>query len=224
MRVALLGSGKTGGRVAELHEPTSVFNSSNPPTPEALKGHDVAISFLPGPPFVGYVDMLIDSRLPVVTGSTGIDTGRLDSRLAEAGLRWIWASNFSLGMELVRQAIGILAQADGLFEDYRISIHDIHHEHKRDAPSGTALSWRDWLGGVRPEVRMISDRRGDAVGFHELSLSTESETIRLSHEALDRSLFAKGALRAAHRLIENPTALRAGLNHFSDILERGERQ
>ena len=72
----------------------------------------------------------------------------------------------------------------------------------RDGPSGTALSWERWLG--QPAI-IRSERRGDVVGTHTLTLKTEYETITLQHEAKNRSLFASGAIRALHWLLEYPS-------------------
>ena len=75
MKIALLGKGKTGGKVLEILQeqkiPHTVFDSKNIPTLEKLKGHDVIISFFSGEVFGDYVPLLIESRIPVVTGSTG---------------------------------------------------------------------------------------------------------------------------------------------------------
>ena len=73
MKIALLGAGKTGGKVSELHENTVIFNQSNKLTLEKLTECDVVVSFLPGDAFVEYIDVLIESKLRVVTGSTGFD-------------------------------------------------------------------------------------------------------------------------------------------------------
>lgn len=221
MNVALLGPGRTGKHVAKLHAPTTAFHSARRPTPEGLKGHDVVISFLPGAAFLEYAPMLVASRLPVVVGSTGVPLQELDDRLKEARVRWAWSANFALGMQLARRLVSAAALADALFGDYRVSIRDTHHKHKRDAPSGTALSWKEWLGEIRAEVEMTSVRAGDVVGRHELVISTEHETLAVSHEALDRSVFAAGALRAAQLLLDAAGQLEAGLHNASDLVISG---
>ena len=71
MKIALLGAGKTGSKVADLHAKTVVFNSTNTPTIDKIKECDIVISFLAGDIFLKYLDLLVESRLPVVTGSTG---------------------------------------------------------------------------------------------------------------------------------------------------------
>lgn len=215
MKVALLGSGKTGGRVAELLESApTIFSSSNPPTVEKLEGHDVIISFLPGEAFFEYIPMLVETGLPVVTGSTGFEwPSDLQEKLQKLNTRWLYASNFSLGMNLVHQMINTLSKASKLFEDASFNMHEVHHTKKLDAPSGTALSWRDWLG---QKVEITHERVGDVVGDHKIILNTANERITLQHEALDRRIFAAGAIWAAKKIL-NDSSIESGLHNFQDI-------
>lgn len=219
MKIALLGKGKTGGKVQELLVAKNmfhtVFDSTNKPTLENLKGHDVIICFLAGNVFETYIDMIVDSKIPVICGSTGIQLSeKIHQTLVENKTKWIYATNFSLGMNLVQQMIKIMEKASKLFSQYKFSIHEVHHTKKLDAPSGTALSWKEWLNH---EVNITSDRIGDVVGIHELTLSTPYEKISVKHEALNRSIFAEGALFAA-QLITTNTNIPDGLNLFQDII------
>lgn len=224
MNIALLGSGKTGSEVvnAASRRPdchVTVFNSSHPAALPTLAGHDVVISFLPGDAFLAHIPLLIDSRLPVVCGSTGFTfpggTDAFSQRLRDADLRWIYASNFSLGMHLVRELLPILALAPGLMPDVSYGMRETHHIHKKDAPSGTALSWRADLGR---DVDIASERVGDVVGDHELVLTTGTERITLRHEALNRRIFAEGALQAADWVL-NPAIVREpGLHAFHQVI------
>jgi len=207
MKIALLGNGKTGSHVLSLaqNEPATsatVFNRGNPPERNALAGHDIAISFFPGDAFLRYIPELIASRVPVVTGSTGFEwpEGRdaFSDRLRQEGLVWVHANNFSLGMNLMREMIRILSKSGELYEDCRFSLHEVHHTRKKDAPSGTALSWKQWLGHP---VDITSERTGDVIGEHALTLDTPFERIAISHSALDRRIFASGALWTARQVL-----------------------
>ena len=218
--MALIGAGKTGGHVRKLHDPVEVFNSKRPPTLDSLKFCDVIISFLTGPVFESYIPLFIESGLPLVIGSTGIEfRSELERELEEKKLKWVWASNFSLGMNLVHEMILTLGKTNKLFKDYSFKIHEVHHVNKRDAPSGTALSWKKWLGSCGEKASVTYKREDDVVGFHKLTLGTENEEIILSHKALDRSIFAKGALWAAQRILIDPT-IKVGLTKFSQITRR----
>lgn len=215
MKVALIGTGKTGGKVAHDHSDTIKFDSKNRPTLEKLKECDVVISFVPGDIFVEYIPLLIESKLPVVVGSTGFEWDKkVKSELEEKKLRWVHAHNFSMGMSIVKSLIETISKSSELLEDVTFKIHDIHHEKKLDAPSGTALSWKKWLG---KDTKITSERTGDVIGYHHLDMQTPYESIKLVHEAKDRGIFARGALWSANQVLNN-TNLPFGLIHFNDLV------
>lgn len=216
MKIALLGKGKTGSKVLEnKNHQVIAFDSKNPPTFEKLETFDAIISFLPGEAFKSYIPLLIETKLPVVTGSTGFEwPTNLDKTLKERNISWVYASNFSLGVAVVKQMLNKLSQFKDFFPTHTTSIHEIHHTQKKDAPSGTALSMEQW---INEKCTVTSERSGDVIGFHELTFDSGSEKIKISHEALDRKLFADGAIWAAEYLHKNKTP---GLNNFQEILER----
>ncbi len=119
MRVALLGKGKTGSKVLEIATcEVEFFDRLNPPTKEKLLKHDVIISFLPGEAFHALIPMLLETRKPVVTGSTGFVWPKdFDKTLQEKKLAWIHASNFSLGVVVIKQMIERLRKFDTVFKD-----------------------------------------------------------------------------------------------------------
>ncbi|TDJ06468.1 MAG: hypothetical protein E2O68_04870 [Deltaproteobacteria bacterium] len=213
--IALLGKGKTGGRVLELSSDNiTVFDRSNPPTLQTLKNHDVIISFLPGKPFESYLPLLMESKIPVITGSTGFDWPKdLDQKLKNEKLTWVAASNFSLGMAIIKGMLAVVGKCDSLFDDYSLKLSEIHHTDKKDAPSGTALSWEKWLG---LKVPITSTRMGDEVGTHSLDLSTPFEEISIQHKATDRKIFAQGALWAAEKVLKEK--LPYGLIDFQELI------
>ena len=220
MKIALIGKGKTGGEILNLHPKGKVviFDSKNEPTLEGLKECDVAISFVPGNILLGYIPILIDSKIPVVSGSTGHEwPTSFESALTEKQCHWISGSNFSLGMRLIHKMIQHLSKASELFENYHFNIHEIHHEKKVDAPSGTAKSWHSWLNQESP---ITYERKGDIVGDHSLNLKTSFEEITLNHVALDRKVFAEGALWAANYLLKTKASMEPGLYLFEDITEK----
>lgn len=217
-KVALLGRGKTGSHVKKLCEERNitcnVFHRENPVTVEKLKGHDIIISFIPGPALNEYRNIILESGLPIISGSTGFEWGEdLNIALKSNNQVWIQGHNFSLGMNIVHQLIKVLAKGPNLFPDsWKGAIHEIHHTKKLDAPSGTALRWGDWFG---KEVEITSERTGDVVGHHEFTFSVPFETITLTHKAKDRSLFANGALWAAELVLAQK--VNPGLTWFEDL-------
>ncbi|MBC7540958.1 MAG: hypothetical protein H7281_19205 [Bacteriovorax sp.] len=220
MKIALLGKGKTGGKVLELlldgKIPHTIFDSKNIPSADKLLGHDIIISFLPGEAFKSYVPLLVETKIPVICGSTGMTwPSHFDADLVEKEIKWIYATNFSLGMNIVHQMILLMSKANKIFDNYKFSLNEIHHIKKLDAPSGTAISWKSWAGH---EMEITSERIGDVAGIHELTLSTPYEKISIRHEALDRKIFAEGALYAANKLFSDKS-LAPGLHLFQDIVE-----
>ena len=225
MKVALLGKGKTGSKVLELIRAKSdlstvtIFDSQNVISKEKLQGHDVIISFLPGNVFANYLKILLDSKIPVATGSTGFDWPKdFHKELLENKISWVYGHNFALGMNVVKLMIEKMSLLKELFIDYETKIHEVHHVHKKDAPSGTAIHWSDWFGGTN---HITSERTGDVVGFHEITFESQTEQIKLTHEAKDRAIFAEGALWAAKLLVsKNPNNnIPPGLNQFNDVVK-----
>ncbi len=216
MKIALLGKGKTGSKVLEVATDVTVFDSTHRPTAQGLRGFDVIISFLPGDAFRELIPMLVEASRPVVTGSTGFAwPENFDHTLREKNLAWIFATNFSLGVVVLKQLIEKLHQVEHLFTEKTFSIHEVHHTKKLDAPSGTALSMKEWLGSP---CEITSERTGDVVGLHTLTLETPGEILRLEHDAKDRRLFAEGAVWSAKFLYQNQ--LPPGLHAFQKVVER----
>ena len=220
MKVSLIGKGKTGSMVLKILEkkgyPAKVFNSTHPPTLEALQETDIAIAFLPGDAFCELIPLLLESRLPLICGSTGVEwPSDLDHSLQERNIPWIWGSNFAAGMTLIRPMLAALGKAPQLFADYTATIKEVHHKNKKDAPSGTALKWSEW-SNLSPKIKSI--RKGDVVGRHRLTLkSSDGEKIVLTHKASSRKLFASGAIWAAEQLLSSSP--RGGLHLFETFAQ-----
>ncbi len=220
IKIALIGDGKVGSKFAELvaarpsEYQLTIFNINRPPTYETLIGHDVIMSFVPGTVFADLIPLLAKVGLPVVVGSTGFSwPADLAEKLQQQHVRWIHASNFSLGMALIHAVLQILGRAPRLNKNITTHIHEIHHIHKKDAPSGTALAWQKWLN---LPADITSERIGEEIGTHELKMHLPFEEITLRHQALDRKIFAEGALWAIEQILNNPQ-IPYGINHFADL-------
>lgn len=157
---------------------------------------DVAIDFsLPE----GFEQILSECRVrgaALVSGTTGLDDSQR-AMLARASqdIPVVWASNFSLGVVLLED---LVRRAAAALPAWAIHVSDVHHVHKKDAPSGTALTLAAAAqagGGVEPAISSL--RQGEVVGEHVVSFSGPGETIELAHRAADRDIFARGALEAA---------------------------
>jgi 4-hydroxy-tetrahydrodipicolinate reductase len=219
MKIAVIGTGKTGGKVMELlgEELSEAFDSSNPPTVEKLQAADAVIIFVPGDAVPDVLGKVIEAGIPAAWGSTGYEwPDDLEDRVKARNAKWIIASNFSLGMNVIRKSIEAISAGSNILKDPEFHIHEVHHVHKKDAPSGTALSWKEWLN---KEAEVTSAREGDVKGIHELTLKTETEEITLKHKALDRALFAEGAIWAARQLVNN-SKMEAGIRTFGQLFDQ----
>jgi 4-hydroxy-tetrahydrodipicolinate reductase len=221
MKISVIGTGKTGSSIVELLGADAVpFNSTHPPTAENLSKTDAAIIFVPADAAGEISEVLIKSGIPAVWGTTGYAWPEtLPDKVKSAGAQWVIGSNFSMGMNLIRKAIRILGSGSSLLSDAEFHIHEVHHTGKKDAPSGTALSWKEWLG---QDAHISSDRQGDVKGIHSLHIKTKYESITLKHEAHSRKLFAEGAVWTAKYLLDHPY-IDPGVYTFASIFDKAYR-
>lgn len=174
----------------------------------------------------------------LVLGTTGIDNATLDLlEKAATEIPIVYAANYSVGVTLLLRLAAIAAHALGPGWDAEIT--ELHHRHKRDAPSGTALrvgkaiadarrqslaevarTVRDGEIGPRTqtEIGIMTLRGGDSVGEHTVMFLGASERLELIHRAGDRAIFAKGALRAARWVVHQ----QKGLYDMADVLGLAE--
>ncbi|MBA4028084.1 MAG: 4-hydroxy-tetrahydrodipicolinate reductase [Planctomyces sp.] len=167
-------------------------------TPE-LRGAAVLIDFSSPQGAAHAAAVALQARLPLLVGTTGLSLEqRAAVERAAAAAPVIIAPNTSLGVAVTAHAAALVARLLG--QDFRASIVEAHHSHKKDAPSGTALRMaraaRD-AGASLPDDQILSIRAGDIVGEHTLRFAGPGEEITITHRATSRDLFARGALRAA---------------------------
>ena len=219
MKAALIGTGKTGSKVQEALEleQNALFNTSRIPTVDALRAYDVAFVFVPGDAFLEMIPTLMSAQIAVVSGATGATIpDAVKTQILHGSRPWLIAQNFSPAMQMIQQALQWIGDHPEWLEESEFSLHEVHHQQKKDAPSGTAKLWVEWM--TSREVTVTSHREGDVLGDHELRISTPLERITLRHEALDRSLFAQGAIQAAHWLLKPDRV--PGLYSMKDVFER----
>lgn len=218
--IAIFGKGKTGSKVIEVIQQKYgftpvIFDSKNLPSDNNLKNVRYVIAFVPSEILNDYVDLFIANDITLVSGATGKKwDDKTKQKIKNQNLQWITGSNFSLGMRVIFEMIKLLEKAKSIWPSVDISIHEIHHTKKIDGPSGTALSWAEWIK-LSDTNKVTFSREGDVVGDHKLEFKTNSEKIILQHQALDRRLFAEGAVYALEYLINNK--LEFGLHYFEDI-------
>ena len=183
---------------------------------ENLRDVDVVIDFTTPEAVLGNIDACIAAHKPMVVGTTGWygEMERVRRQVEEAKTGFVWGANFSYGVNLFFQIVKTAAVA--LQHDYSGHITEIHHIHKKDAPSGTAIVLQRVLqeasGKKEEDLEIISFREGDVVGMHEVVLESAADRIYLCHDAKSRQGFADGAVRAAEWI-----AGKKGFYNFKDV-------
>jgi len=182
----------------------------------------------------GIAELAVAHQLPLIIGTTGHTAAEKAQILSsvEGKIPVVWAGNYSVGVNtlnyLTRKAAAILG------EQYEPEVLEMHHHHKKDAPSGTAerlieilkdgyalndeqvVHGRAGIVGARPrkEIGVHAIRGGDIVGEHTVYFCGDGERIELTHRATDRKIFAQGAVRAAQWAVGKP----AGVYNMEDVL------
>lgn len=161
--------------------------------------------------------------VPLLVGTTGLSeafVGQL--RQASVSIPVMLASNTSLGVAVMHRMVDTAVR--GLGGAWRVRLEETHHTRKLDAPSGTALALADTVrqaGGVLPRERIASIRQGEVVGRHRIEFEGPDERLVLEHEALDRALFARGALVLARWLRTQPAGMHSVQAWLQSRLDAG---
>ncbi len=241
MKIALIGYGKMGREIEQVaitmqHEIVLKIDNKNPGdfTAENLKKADVAIEFTA--PYSAYSNIMkcIEAGIPVVSGTTGwLDKlEEVKNSCLEKNGAFFYGANFSIGMNLFFRLNVYLARLMKTRAEYFPSIEEIHHIHKKDAPSGTAIALAEQLikehGAIskwvldgdmkQGELPIESIRVGEVPGTHIIYYTSEADEIKISHEAYSRKGFAEGAVYAAGWLIG-----KKGVFGMKELLDSDER-
>lgn len=184
--------------------------------PQAIKEADVLIEFTAPQATIEHLETAIRFKKAVVIGTTGL-TEEQKERIREASRKIpvVLAPNMSVGVNVL---FGLVQEAaKKLSEDYRITIVEAHHVHKKDAPSGTAKRLAEIIetSSDRKVNDIKSIREDEIVGDHEVAFDSSFDTIKLMHSAKTRDIFAQGALKAAKWVVGKKT----GLYTMQDVLK-----
>jgi len=223
MKLAIIGYGKMGRLIEQLAPEygfTSIVTVDIGEDFAKAAGADVAIEFTMPEAVPGNIEKLAVMKLPVVVGTTGwlkhMDQVRAAVEKNNGAL--VWSPNFSVGvnvfLRVVREAARLLADE----KEYGAWAWEVHHDTKKDAPSGTMIKLVDEMksAGYARNIDVSSNRAGRHPGTHEIGFDSGADTITLRHTARSREGFARGALKAAQWVIG-----KQGLFEFSDVLFSG---
>jgi len=221
MKIAILGYGRMGKTIEKIalernHE--IVYKTSEKINTEELKEAEVAIDFsIPDAAFEN-ITTCFKNNIPVICGTTGWLSHYEEAVniCNEEKSAFIYASNFSLGVNVFFQLNKNLAQLMRKFEDYKVSVEEIHHTKKLDKPSGTAITlteqilensdYKNWQlvegEGKIPsaEIPVTAKREEDVKGTHRIKYSSSIDDIEIKHTAHSREGFGLGAVIAAEWL------------------------
>lgn len=223
MKIALIGYGKMGKAIEEIalqkgHQIVLKVHIDNTAefTIDNLQQADVAIEFTGPDSAVDNIKKCFEAKIPVVSGSTGwLDRQKdVEDTCKDLAGSFLYSSNFSVGVNLFFQLNSFLAALMADRKEYDVSMEEIHHTEKKDAPSGTAITLAEqvlkqfknkkkWVGNEtadKDELAIISKRIDPAPGTHKVLYHSAIDDIEIIHTAHSRQGFASGAIMAAEFL------------------------
>ncbi|HEY7303826.1 MAG TPA: dihydrodipicolinate reductase C-terminal domain-containing protein [Bryobacteraceae bacterium] len=226
-RLAIVGHGKMGRLIEQLAPDFGFYVAlaldvadnadASGITAEAFDNIDVAVEFSTPEAAPRNLMRLAAAKVPAVTGTTGWlqHLPEVTAAVEESGTALVWSPNFSVGVAVFRKLAARIAELLRDEPEYGAWAWEIHHDAKKDAPSGTLLALVRTMeeSGYGRTIDMSSNRAGKHPGTHEIGFDSAADTITLRHVARSREGFARGALKAA-RWIPG----RRGVFTFDDVL------
>lgn len=237
MKLAIIGYGRMGHEIEAIavkrgHNVVLTIDKDNIDDLESdkMKNVDVAIEFTFPESAVSNYLKCFKAGVPVVSGTTGWLAQRpmVEEECQKHDTGFLYASNFSLGVNLFFELNRKLAKMMSQFTDYSVRINEIHHTKKLDAPSGTAITLGEDIINAIPtktkwvnnettnenELAITSERIGEVPGTHEIFYRSEADEIMIRHEAFNRKGFALGAVIAAEFM-----AGKKGIYSMTDVFK-----
>jgi len=233
MKIALFGYGKMGQMIERiaLERNHQIVAKIDINTQEIdFKNIDVAIDFSTPEAAYTNISKCLEQDIPVISGTTGwLDTYEdIVALCKQKNGAFIYASNFSLGVNVFFELNTQLAKMMQHLEQYNVEIEEIHHTQKLDAPSGTAITlangitentgYNGWILNKKQEgqVSITSKRIGTTPGTHTIAYTSQVDDITIQHTAHNREGFAEGAIIAAEWIIG-----KTGVFTMRDVLNLG---
>ena len=218
MKIALLGYGKMGKvieRIALERGHEIVLKKDQHTSFDGLKNADVAIDFSVPVSAVANISECLNNGIPVISGTTGwlVDYPKMVELCNAKNGSFIYGSNFSLGVNVFFELNEYLAKMMANLKQYKVSMEEIHHTQKLDAPSGTAITlaegvikhtdYANWTleTPISNEIHIEAKRIENIPGTHSIFYDSEVDQIEIKHTAHSREGFALGAVIAAEWLV-----------------------
>lgn len=219
MNIALIGYGKMGHEIEKIalnrgHNIVSIIDVNNPEdfSSPAFKSADVAIEFSTPDSAISNYRKCFAANVPVVAGTTGwLEHMEEVKEACLGGQTFFYASNYSLGVNIFFVLNKYLAKIMNNYPDYNVKMEEVHHIHKLDAPSGTAITlsegivenierkerWTLETEQNKTDIAIHCIREGEVPGIHEIIYESDADVISIKHDAKSRKGFALGAVVAA---------------------------
>jgi 4-hydroxy-tetrahydrodipicolinate reductase len=238
IKLAIVGYGKMGKEIESVLNPNEFlivgkYDVDNPVQDNMKEIPDVAIEFSTPSSVISNIEFLSSKGINIVCGTTGWYDKLLDVRkiIEKNNVGFIYASNFSIGMNLFFEIVRNAASLINKFPEYDIAVEEIHHTQKLDRPSGTALRIAEIIisgskhktfvnknseleSASKEYLDVASLRVGKTVGSHKVLIDSDADTITLEHNSKSRKGLAEGAILSA-RFIHN----KKGFYKFEDTFK-----
>ncbi|QKX02965.1 4-hydroxy-tetrahydrodipicolinate reductase [Wolbachia endosymbiont of Litomosoides sigmodontis] len=199
---------------------------------DVFESSDVVIDFTTKECMLAYLKAAVKFKTPLVSGTTGVESINLKKYAAKIPI--LWSANMSVGVNVLLKLVK--KAAEFLNHEYDVEIWEIHHNFKKDSPSGTAIEFGKAIANAlkidfqlhqhlhnksnireKGKIGFAVSRGGGVIGDHSVMFINSDERIELNHKAIDRTTFAKGAVRAAIWLYENKKET-PGLYSMQDVI------
>jgi len=236
MRIAIIGYGKMGKTIEALaidrgHEIVAIVDFDSSSSIQELNNTDIDVAIEFTNPDVAFENLatLVRKNIPAISGTTGWleKYEELCALVKEEDSGFLYASNFSVGVNIFFKLNRVLAKLMSPLDNYNPSLEEIHHIHKLDAPSGTAISlandlislhkqkvnWKNELNTKADTLSIVSKRIDEVPGTHSITYHSDIDEIKISHEAFSRKGFALGAILAAEWIRD-----KKGIFSMEDVL------
>lgn len=236
MKIALIGYGKMGKAIEEIATANDdevvlriTIDNTEDFTIENLQKADVAIEFSTPHSAAENIKKCFDANVPVVCGTTGWlkDLDSVKQYCIEKNSAFLYASNFSVGVNLFFALNKYLAALMKDYTEYNVTMEEVHHTQKKDAPSGTAITLaeqilekiqakKNWVNDTtenEAELAIISKRIDEVPGIHTVKYNSPVDFIEITHSAYNRKGFAGGAVLAAKFIAD-----KKGIFTMQDVL------
>lgn len=233
LNICIAGYGKMGKEIEKVvterkHNLVKIIDQNNSAEIHDLKGIDVVIDFTNAEVCKDIFLACFKQSVPVISGTTGNEEmlNEIYEECKNQNSAFLRASNFSIGVNLLFELNQKLAKIISPFTDYKCNLKEIHHIHKKDAPSGTAITLLNDIIKIHPKynnwslidknsqtIKVDAVREGEVKGFHTIKYENEIDEISISHNAKSRKGFALGAVLAAEFIHH-----KKGVFSFKDVL------